>query len=840
MDLQDYLNEAYSALYQIIPDAFPEFEFQLTSDSKGYKSNNYLKIDGSTGEKKGAVYIYADNFYGFKDYTRGFISIYNYLQQRDNIEHDGILKKIEELSGIPLPKKTLNNTDNEQYKNSVLIAELLEVANSFFIDALSHPDNSYAHSEKAKTLRNYLLKERGYYVGHLRLPEQIYNHHKPQMELGFMPGISTVKDFLRQNRFSEELIENYLKIPTAADYTHFLTIPYRNKVGMIKGFTFRSVTDSGDLPKYLYSTGLERGSILFNLRSNYGKIHDLILTEGVLDALNASAHGLLHTAAVGGADLTSAQVQEIVRIQPKRITLLFDNDEAGKKGILRAIQKLLPYSQTINIYLALLPENCKDLDEFLRKEGVEKAKIIIQHAVSVGNYLAQNIKDNFYLKTKNQTETSDKAVEDLLTETIETEIALKNPVDAAIFRKSVSELLEKYAIEKQILDSKAEEVQRQLIQKNYKNQLIKLQQRISKALQSENISEAENLFDNEYKKIKTELNSNQYTTLLQTQTEDQLKEAIRKIPQGFYSGYDVFLGDKKIPIPLPNGAISFFCAPTSHGKTSMLINLALNIATLYPDKQVHFFSYEEAQEPITIKTLNTFTDKELSINNFETLEKYFATDDLSVIDSKQHTDFTIAKNTFFKDLIESGRLNIHYIDFSSENLIEAIHFLHLKNKADIIFVDYMQLLQISEEKKMRLSRQEELKKICIDLKDCAVKTGLPLVLGAQFNREVVNQFKIHSTKIGEAGDIERIASVIVGMWNNNFEPSNLTIEEEMRLNEFYKADTIMIKLLKNRNGRVGGHALLNYNGNRGKIYPNQQTQNTNQINTINSSNTIKF
>ena len=347
-------------------------------------------------------------------------------------------------------------------------------------------------------------------------------------------------------------------------------------------------------------------------------------------------------------------------------------------------------------------------------------------------------------------------------------------------------------------------------------------------------------FDNEYKKIKTELNSNQYTTLLQTQTEDQLKEAIRKIPQGFYSGYDVFLGDKKIPIPLPNGAISFFCAPTSHGKTSMLINLALNIATLYPDKQVHFFSYEEAQEPITIKTLNTFTDKELSINNFETLEKYFAVDDLSVIDSKFHQDFTNTKEIFFKELIESSRLNIHYIDFSSENLIEAIHFLHQKNKADIIFVDYMQLLQISEEKKMRLSRQEELKKICIDLKDCAVKTGLPLVLGAQFNREVVNQFKIHSTKIGEAGDIERIASVIVGMWNNNFEPSNLTIEEEMRLNEFYKADTILIKLLKNRNGRVGGHALLNYNGNRGKIYPNQQTQNTHQINTTNNSSTIKF
>ncbi|MBU3745616.1 MAG: insulinase family protein, partial [Sediminibacterium sp.] len=81
------------------------------------------------------------------------------------------------------------------------------------------------------------------------------------------------------------------------------------------------------------------------------------------------------------------------------------------------------------------------------------------------------------------------------------------------------------------------------------------------------------------------------------------------------------------------------------------------------------------------------------------LEKYFATDDLSLIDSKHHQDFINTKNTFFKDLLESGRLNIHYIDFNSENLIEAIYFLHQKNKADIIFVDYMQLLQISDERK---------------------------------------------------------------------------------------------------------------------------------------------
>ncbi len=60
------------------------------------------------------------------------------------------------------------------------------------------------------------------------------------------------------------------------------------------------------------------------------------------------------------------------------------------------------------------------------------------------------------------------------------------------------------------------------------------------------------------------------------------------------------------------------------------------------------------------------------------------------------------------------------------------------------------------------SRQEEIKQICLDLKDVAVETGLPLILGAQFNREVVNPARLHYTKIREAADIEQIANLIIG------------------------------------------------------------------------------
>jgi hypothetical protein len=99
----------------------------------------------------------------------------------------------------------------------------------------------------------------------------------------------------------------------------------------------------------------------------------------------------------------------------------------------------------------------------------------------------------------------------------------------------------------------------------------------------------------------------------------------------------------------------------------------------------------------------------------------------------------------------------------------------------------------------------------------AVETGLPIILGAQFNREVVNLLKLHPTKIGEAGDIEKQANTILGMWNNNL-PSIVTPVEAKDIKEKGpEPDTIFVKILKNRGAVIGSECMLQFNGNRGKI-----------------------
>jgi len=206
------------------------------------------------------------------------------------------------------------------------------------------------------------------------------------------------------------------------------------------------------------------------------------------------------------------------------------------------------------------------------------------------------------------------------------------------------------------------------------------------------------------------------------------------------------------------------------------------------------------------------------------LEIKNATNDTLHIKYETKQYFKTNKARFFKEFIDTKRLNINYTSYDSDTLTEAIRYLHKNANVGAIFIDYIQLLNLAKGKYKTYSRQEEIKEICIALKDVAVETGLPIILGAQFNRTVVNQLHLHPTKLGEAGDIERIANLIVGFWNNNFKP----IATEGELNQINQLgattpDTIYTEILKNRGGKVGLKEILSFNGNTATIKNQEET-----------------
>lgn len=390
------------------------------------------------------------------------------------------------------------------------------------------------------------------------------------------------------------------------------------------------------------------------------------------------------------------------------------------------------------------------------------------------------------------------------------------PIDRDVFLK---ELIEKEAIKELGIseESLSITVDRLTSTRDKEAQAKEFKKLLSEATQLQDKGETDKaleLLENKVKEVKLKDKATEFSSLMIPIKENELRERQANKPESLNSGYTI--GGE--PLLLPSGAISVFTAPTSHGKTTFLINLALNVATASPDKETYLFSYEEDGDSILINTLNTYLDEEISSNNRRTLKSYFTTGSTEYIKSQSKDYFTSTKDKFFRELIETRRLNIHYSSYNSDTLIEAIRYLHKHAKPGAIFIDYIQLLNLPEGKYKTYSRQEEIKEICIALKDVAVETGLPIILGAQFNREVVNQLRLHATKIGEAGDIERIANLIVGFWNNNFKP----LATEGELNEINNKgattpDTLYTTILKNRGGRVGLEEILSFNGNTGKI-----------------------
>lgn len=389
------------------------------------------------------------------------------------------------------------------------------------------------------------------------------------------------------------------------------------------------------------------------------------------------------------------------------------------------------------------------------------------------------------------------------------------PIDKDIFLKEFIELeaIKELGISEESLSIT---VDRLTSTRDKEAQAKEFKKLLSEATQLQDKGETDKaleLLDSKVKEVKLKDKATEFSSLMIPIKENELKERQANKPESLNSGYTI--GGE--PLLLPSGAISIFTAPTSHGKTTFLINLALNVATASPDKETYLFSYEEDGDSILINTLNTYLDEEISSNNRRTLKSYFTTGSTEYIKSQSKDYFTSTKDKFFRELIKTRRLNIHYSSYNSDTLIEAIRYLHKHAKPGAIFIDYIQLLNLPEGKYKTYSRQEEIKEICIALKDVAVETGLPIILGAQFNREVVNQLKIHATKIGEAGDIERIANLIVGFWNNNFKPLATDGELNEINNKGVAPDTLYATILKNRGGRIGLEEILSFNGNTGKI-----------------------
>jgi DNA primase len=791
--------ELYPNLFEVIDTALPEHNFKRYSG--GWRSKTYL--DGSPHKNRADKTVVTKKAPGYILEQGGdILSLVDYVMRRDGVEFIQAVKTLADVVGLQLPKGDFNQESYQRYKDQ---ATLLEDCNSYFIYCLEN-------STGADEIKAY-LSSRGYSDEDIKA-----------MELGYIPDQDKLFKYLLGKGYSQSLIDTALQTTREGEYkplskgigsTHRLTIPYRSG-GSVKGFKFRTVGDHK--PKYLNSTGLDRLGGFFNLSGIKGD-KDVVIVEGELDSLLASARGVENVVATGGSSIAPEQVRDAIKRGAKSFTLCLDRDpgkeEETAKRITSAIEVIL--GEGVNrIYIARLPgsgDKKVDPDSLIRESGVDSFKQAIKEALPYYEYKLQETLNKYGNIEEAQGYLTKKDEDRLLDEVVETASQIPDATDRDRYKKLFTSLeaIQDLGITEESLSIT---VDRLTSTRDKEAQAKEFKKLLSEATQLQDKGETDKaleLLDSKVKEVKLKDKATEFSSLMIPIKENELKERQANKPESLNSGYTI--GGE--PLLLPSGAISIFTAPTSHGKTTFLINLALNVATASPDKETYLFSYEEDADSVLINTLNTYLDEEISSNNRRTIRSYFTTGSTEYIKSQSRDYFIAKKDEFFRELMETRRLNIHYSSYNSDTLIEAIRYLHKHAKPGAILIDYIQLLNLPEGKYKTYSRQEEIKEICIALKDVAVETGLPIILGAQFNREVVNQLRLHPTKIGEAGDIERIANLIVGFWNNNFK--QLATDGELKEIGSITPDTLYTMILKNRGGRVGLTELLTFNGNTGKI-----------------------
>lgn len=298
----------------------------------------------------------------------------DYLINHKGMEFKDALKQLADAAGVELKKY-----DPEETKKRERRASVLEAAHQLYRRALI--EREY---ESAKRVWTYLT-DRGYTEDEIR-----------GMELGCaLPQRLTCGPLIDRGYTQAEITEAGLLTGGYGDiYT--LSMLWTDSSGRALGLCIRSLKpqeelDKLDIPKYKYSRGSKQKSGLMGLPQVRNR-SEVLLVEGVLDALYLNQHGI-PTVATGGLHLAVEQAEILARARIKNLVVCLDSDDRGQNATDSLLRQLYA-ANALRPYVISLPEGSKDPDELVRDQGPDVLKRMMNSAISGGAWLGKRIGGN--------------------------------------------------------------------------------------------------------------------------------------------------------------------------------------------------------------------------------------------------------------------------------------------------------------------------------------------------------------------------------------------------------------------------------------------------------------
>lgn len=340
-----------------------------TLEKKGRNHKGFCPLHN---EKRPSFYI-LPNEKNFKCFGCGIGGdVFKFLMEKENITFPEAVRYVAKEYNITIPTKKVTPEEEKEYKERESLFIITDVINDYFQKQLA----------KSEDVKKY-LKERG-----------IDDDSIAKFQIGFK-GRTNLTTYLLNKQYNIEFLQK-LSLTNEDKKDRIwnrIIFPIHN-YSRIVGFAHREFKNNPKFKnKYINPENSEiynKKEILYGLNHAYISIKQLnecIIVEGYIDVILLHQYGFTNSVALCSKDISIEQ-SKLIKKYCSKATLLLDGDNAGIKGINRAIPILLRNNLEVDVVTL---DNGKDPADYLSDEKIDFNQVLQTKKQSFYQYKSQEI-----------------------------------------------------------------------------------------------------------------------------------------------------------------------------------------------------------------------------------------------------------------------------------------------------------------------------------------------------------------------------------------------------------------------------------------------------------------
>lgn len=340
------------------------------------------------GEKTPSFSVSPDKgiYYCFGCHKGG--SVINFEMEIEGLSYPDAVRALAKRAGLEVP-------EDEQYQSRYRQQERLW--------ALHKEAARFFHSRLYAPIGANALQ----YAAGRGMPKSILT----KFGIGYAPDSWTdLVDYLRSKNYTDQELRDSGLVTVSQKngnlldrFRDRLMFPIIDVRGNVIGFGGRIMNSSDkSAAKYLNSPE----TLIFNKRKNLfalnlakkSKLGYLILVEGYMDAIALHQYGFDCAVASLGTALTEDGANLLSRYT-EQVVLIYDGDEAGQN----ATQRAIPILEKAGLQVKVLKmRDAKDPDEYLKKFGADRFRILLEESANRVEYQLNAILKKYDLRDDEQ------------------------------------------------------------------------------------------------------------------------------------------------------------------------------------------------------------------------------------------------------------------------------------------------------------------------------------------------------------------------------------------------------------------------------------------------------